>query len=118
MLYIFTYSLLQYLFKNIIYSIYEHVYFHCLKKKVIFDKLFIYSSTNRFMLSYSYSCIVYVLLLSVKKELNNNNNLKKIYFDVEMEVHYINSSFTGTTKNKCRKYKNRFIERKCFKQIK
>lgn len=70
------------------------------------------------MLSYSYSCIVYVLLLSVKKELNNNNNLKQIYFDVEMEVHYINSSFTGTTKNKCRKYKNRFIERKCFKQIK
>lgn len=70
------------------------------------------------MLSYSYSCIVYVLLLSVKKELNNNNNLKKNYFDVEMEVHYINISFTGTTKNKWKKYKNRFIERKCYKQIK
>lgn len=70
------------------------------------------------MLSYSYSCIVYVLLLSVKKELNNNNNLKKNYFDVEMEVHYIKISFTGTTKKKWRKYKKRIKERKCYKQIK
>lgn len=88
------------------------------KKKVIFDKLFIYSSTNRFMLSYSYSCIVYVLLLSVKKKNWIIIIFKKIYFDVEMEVHYINISFPGTTKNKWRKYKNRFIQRKCYKQIK
>lgn len=85
------------------------------EKKVIFDKLFIYLLINRFMFFYFYLCIVYVLLLFVKKELNNNNNLKKIYFDVEMEVYYINSFFIGIIKNKCRKYKNRFIERKCFK---
>lgn len=88
-----------------------------MKKKVIFDSLFIYLLINRFMFFYFYLCIVYVLLLFEKKKNWIIIIIKKKnkYFDVEMEVYYINIFFIGIIKNKCRKYKNWFIERKCFK---